>query len=92
MPNRMRRGAGRRGANVVPHSAAYGISANGSVIIGNAQSDRGDEAFRYDVATQQMTPLGSLSQTTFGAYARAVAGDGSAVVGLSYSAPGEYQA
>jgi probable HAF family extracellular repeat protein len=80
------------GVSGVPHSVARGISADGSTIIGLAQSDRGDEGFRYDVATAEMNAIGSFFPSPYGTYAYGVSGDGHVIVGSSYSAANELQA
>jgi probable HAF family extracellular repeat protein len=80
------------GANVVPHSFGRGVSADGSVIVGVGQSDLGDEAFRYDVATSTMTPLSSFVQSPYGAYAYAISADGRTIIGASLYTQGLLEA
>ena len=63
-------------------STAYGVSADGSVIVGRGSSDAGagtDEAFRWENGT--MTGLGGLSGDNWRSYAYNVSADGSVVVG-----------
>jgi probable HAF family extracellular repeat protein len=61
-------------------SAAYGVSADGSVVIGGADSTSGDEAFRWTQAGG-MVGLGDLPGGAFGSRAYGVSADGSVVVG-----------
>ena len=70
-------------------SQAWGVSADGSTVVGSSLSDKGQEAFRW---TKQsgMQGLGglSLSQKRFVSVASAVSADGSVVVGASMSGNG----
>lgn len=68
-------------------SQALGISADGSVVVGNGWSDSGQEAFRWTQA-EGMIGLGDLPGGTFESVARAVSADGSVLVGWSQSAAG----
>jgi probable HAF family extracellular repeat protein len=68
-------------------SAAYGISADGKVIVGRGASTNGNEAFRWTAATG-MVGLGDLPGGTFSSLAFAVSADGSVVVGDSSSSNG----
>lgn len=63
---------------VSPHSLAYDVSANGSVVVGRST----DEAFRW-TKTSGMVGLGSLSASA-SSVAKRVSADGSAVVGSSW--------
>lgn len=63
---------------------ATDISANGGVIVGNAASPSGQQAFRYTAATG-MVGLGLFSGTT--TFAEAVSADGGAIVGNSGAGP-----
>jgi probable HAF family extracellular repeat protein len=68
-------------------SAAYEVSADGSVVVGLSWSANGQEAFRW---TQQtgMVGLGDLPGGYFSSGASGVSADGSVVVGSSRSASG----
>jgi probable HAF family extracellular repeat protein len=68
-------------------SQATGVSADGSVVVGNAISASGSEAFRW-TAPGEMVGLGDLPGGTFSSIAHAVSADGSTVVGQSQSASG----
>ncbi|MCU7241850.1 MAG: PEP-CTERM sorting domain-containing protein [Microcystis aeruginosa WS75] len=70
-------------------SSAYGVSANGSVVVGegNDTGATGTEAFRWTQGTG-MVGLGDLSGGSFVSSAGGVSADGSVVVGQSYSANG----
>ena len=68
-------------------SVATAVSADGRVIVGNAKSINGTEAFRWTAATG-MVGLGDLSGGTFSSFANAVSADGSVVVGDSISSNG----
>lgn len=70
------------------HSQAYGVSADGSVIVGLGKSDLGDEAFRW-TQTGGMVGLGDLPGGSFGSRAYSVSADGSVVVGYSKSTSGD---
>lgn len=64
---------------------AYGVSADGLVVVGRAQTNRtADEGFRWTAETG-MTSLGDLSGGEFGSTGRAASADGSVVVGDSIS-------
>jgi probable HAF family extracellular repeat protein len=65
-------------------SQAYGVSGDGSVIIGPGNSGSGTEAFRW-TAGGGMVGLGSLLGSGFSSVAYGVNGDGSVVVGESQS-------
>ena len=60
-------------------SEAYGVSSNGSVVVGMSKSDSGREAFRWENGV--MTGLGDLPGGEFESYAYDVSADGSVVVG-----------
>lgn len=64
------------GGNATP----FGISANGSVVVGDFNASNGIEAFRWTSATG-MVGLGDLPTGTFHSEARGVSGDGNVVVG-----------
>lgn len=68
-------------------SQALGISADGSVVVGQGTSASGDEAFRWTQAGG-MVGLGDLTGGSFRSSARAVSADGSVVVGQATSASG----
>jgi probable HAF family extracellular repeat protein len=65
-------------------SIAYGVSADGSVVVGSGQSASGMEAFRWTEAGG-MVGLGDLPGDGFYSDARAVSADGSVVVGRASS-------
>ncbi|WP_299152274.1 autotransporter domain-containing protein [uncultured Tateyamaria sp.] len=67
-------------------STALGVSADGSVVVGQSRSLNGREAFRWVGGT--MTGLGDLPGGSFNSLARAVSADGSVVVGVGRSASG----
>jgi probable HAF family extracellular repeat protein len=66
-------------------SQAFGISVDGSVIVGLAESEHGTEAFRWKADTG-IVGLGDLSDGGYSAYATDVSDDGSVVVGSGSSA------
>ncbi len=66
-------------------SWAYGVSADGSTVVGVSYSAQGSEAFRWTEATG-MLGLGDLPGDGFISEARGVSADGSVVVGRSWSA------
>jgi probable HAF family extracellular repeat protein len=71
-------------------SGAYGLSADGSVVVGgsnSANNTNGGEAFHWTQATG-MVGLGDLFGSSFDSYATRVSADGSVVVGGSNSANG----
>lgn len=68
-------------------SEAFGISADGSVIVGRSDSAAGRQAFRW-TAAGGMLGLGDLSGGTFESLARSISADGSVVVGQGQSAAG----
>ena len=63
-------------------STAFGVSADGSVVVGYSASDRGTEAFRW-TAGEGMVGLGDLPGGGFWSVAYGVSADGSVVVGRS---------
>jgi probable HAF family extracellular repeat protein len=65
-------------------SRAYGISADGRVVVGASQTVGGATAFRWEGGV--MTSLGDLPGGSTGSYARAVSADGSVVAGDGQSA------
>jgi probable HAF family extracellular repeat protein len=69
------------------YSKAYGVSANGSVVVGGATSASGAEAFRW-TSGGGMVGLGDLPGGNFMSSAFDVSADGSVVVGHSNSASG----
>lgn len=68
-------------------SDAYGISADGSVVIGRSLSASGLEAFRWTQGGG-MVGLGDLAGGSFQSIANGVSADGSVVIGSSISADG----
>ncbi len=76
----------------VPKSFGRAISSDGSTIVGNGLSVNGNEAFVMNLATHQFVGLGALSSTNFSSWAYGVSGNGSVVVGSSYSGATELQA
>jgi probable HAF family extracellular repeat protein len=71
----------------IDSSAAYRVSADSLVIVGQGNSASGREAFRWTSAG--MVGLGDLSGGTFESFAGGVNADGSVVVGRGQSASGE---
>jgi probable HAF family extracellular repeat protein len=67
-------------------SVALGVSADGSVVVGQGRSASGDEAFRWTGGV--MTGLGDLAGGGFFSQAFGVSADGSVVVGRGTSASG----
>jgi probable HAF family extracellular repeat protein len=65
-------------------SVAYGVSTDGSVVVGKGTSEFGSEAFRWTQAGG-MVGLGDLPGGSFFSEARGVSADGSVVVGWSNS-------
>jgi probable HAF family extracellular repeat protein len=68
-------------------SGAYGVSADGSTVVGYSYSASGYEAFRWTSASG-MDGLGDLAGGSFYSYAYGVSADGSTVVGGGISASG----
>ncbi len=65
-------------------SYAYGVSSDGSTVVGFGDSDNGYEAFIWD-ETNGMVGLGDLAGGFFHSGAYGVSGDGSKVVGVGNS-------
>lgn len=68
-------------------SAAYDVSADGSVVVGYSRSGSGVEAFRWTSSTG-ISGLGDLTGGTFSSYAWGVSGDGLTIVGSSVGSSG----
>ena len=68
-------------------SAAYDVSADGSVVVGSSDSISGGEAFRWSQQTG-MVGLSDLPGGSFSSFASGVSGDGLTIVGSSTSAVG----
>jgi probable HAF family extracellular repeat protein len=66
---------------------ALGVSADGSIVVGQGASALGNEAFRWTSAGG-MVGLGDLPGGFFNSVACAVSADGSVVVGCGYTASG----
>ena len=66
-------------------SVAFGVSSDGSVVVGQGESAMGTEAFMW-TGEGELTPLGDLAGGAFRSYARAVSADASTIVGASSSA------
>jgi len=62
-------------------SKAYGISDDGSVVIGESKSTNGTEAFRWE--NTGMAGLGDLPGSFFRSHAYGISSDGSVIVGMS---------
>jgi probable HAF family extracellular repeat protein len=72
----------------VLRSEAYGVSADGAVVVGSSSAHETDyEAFRW-TAEGGMVGLGDLTGGYFGSEARAVSGDGAVVVGYGTTSQG----
>jgi len=71
-------------------SVAEAVSGDGSVIVGNANDELNNRAFKYD-STNGMTSLGSLSGNK-SSVAYGVNVDGSVIVGIGYDANSNTQA
>lgn len=69
-------------------SQAYGVSPDGSVIVGVSRSPSGSEAFRW-TSSGGMQGLGDLSGGLFDSFATCVSADGSVVAGRGYSSSGQ---
>lgn len=69
------------------NSSAYGVSADGSVVVGLSNSANGDQAFRW-TQSGGMVGLGDLPGGGFSSYAKGVSADGAVVVGDSWDASG----
>ncbi len=70
------------------NSKAYGVSGDGTVVVGESVSSWGTEAFRWTTATE-MVGLGDLSGGTYASTARGISGDGSTIVGWGNVAEGK---
>jgi probable HAF family extracellular repeat protein len=77
---------GRKPASVAD-GIANGVSADGSVVVGQGVSASGGEAFRWTIGGG-MVGLGDLPGGSFYSFAHGVSGDCSVVVGESRSASG----
>ncbi|MBD3383975.1 T9SS type A sorting domain-containing protein [candidate division KSB1 bacterium] len=64
------------------NSKAYGVSADGAVVVGESYSENGPEAFRWTTGSQ-MVGLGDLKPGRFSSSALQVAASGSVAVGNS---------
>ena len=71
-------------------SRAHGVSANGSVVVGQSLSASGNEAFRWQDG--KMTGLGDLPGGTVDSIPTGVSADGSVVVGYGINALANYEA
>ena len=68
------------------YSKAYGVSADGAVVVGQSNSAAGYEAFRW--TSSGMVGLGDLDGGNFDSNAKGVSADGAVVVGSGNSASG----
>lgn len=75
-------------AGGLDRSAANAISADGRVIVGEGQSDNGNEAWRWTVEGG-MEPLGDLWGGLFGSVAVDVSRDGAVIIGVGTAADGQ---
>ena len=64
-------------------SFAHGVSADGSVVVGQAFSSQGFEAFRW-TSTGGMVGLGDLAGGGYQSGARGVSGDGTTMVDIGW--------
>jgi probable HAF family extracellular repeat protein len=69
------------------YSLAYGVSADGAVVVGQSNGTSGYEAFRWTQAGG-MVGLGDLAGGGFNSQANGVSADGAVVVGVSSSTYG----
>jgi uncharacterized membrane protein len=76
-----------------PRSALHGVTADGAIAVGNGTSERGTEAFVYNIQEGVFTGLGALSEPgpDFASWGAGVSADGTVAVGSSYSAPQRLQ-
>lgn len=72
----------------VPGSRAYDVTADGTMVVGVAQSEDGPVAFRWSVSGG-MVALGDLPGGTYSSVATAISVSGAVVVGFSQSSNGE---
>lgn len=75
-------------ANGFTTSAVWGVSHDGSVVVGGGTSGNGFEAFRWTQAGG-FVGLGDVTGGSFGSNANAVSGDGSIIVGSGSTSMGE---
>ena len=75
-------------------SFARAVSADGGVVVGEADTDDGNQrAFRWDAVSADMSDLGSLRADNLGgSVAQAVSADGSVVVGGADTDDGNFRA
>lgn len=69
-------------------SEAYGVSADGNVVVGQSRGAMGDEAFVWTHAGG-MVGLGDLAGGSFGSVASGVSADGGVVVGRASGTSGD---
>jgi probable HAF family extracellular repeat protein len=69
------------------NSLAYGVSSDGSVVVGEGRSASGLEAYRWTSGTG-MVGLGDLAGGSFNSFANGVSADGSVVVGYGNTPSG----
>jgi probable HAF family extracellular repeat protein len=69
------------------YDTAYGVSHDGSIVVGIGESAAGPQAFRWTESTG-MVGLGDLAGGDFNSVARAISGNGEVNVGSSSSAAG----
>jgi probable HAF family extracellular repeat protein len=69
-------------------SAAYDVSWNGSVIVGDSDTSSGLRAFRWTAATgmKNLSTLYSVGSGSYLIYANAVSADGLRITGYGYNA------
>ncbi len=75
-------GLGVLPGNEIPASVPWGMSADGTVVVGWATSENGREAFRWN-ESEGMIGMGDLPGGSFDSWATAVSADGSVIVGLA---------
>lgn len=73
------------------YSAAWGISGDGSTIVGDSGSPNGSEAFFWK-SSRGMTGVGALPNRPFFSIGRGTSQDGSVVVGYSSNSSGALEA
>lgn len=77
------------GVSVVPRSFAKAVSDDGFFVAGVGESERGTEAFLFDLTSFTFAALGDLAGGEFNSNAYGMSRDGRVVVGTSISGNGQ---